>query len=145
MTKSPKLYMADTGLLLYLLSIRTQEDLFQSPLLGSIWETFVFNELRKKQIRESGHWSLFFWRDRSKEIDFLIHRGGRFDLIEVKWSERPTTGDTIAFQEVASLVGKESIASKTIVCRALNPFPLRDGVHATPLREHVTSMDRGTK
>lgn len=40
-TKSPKLYLADTGLLCALLNIRSVADLGQSPAIGAIWETFV--------------------------------------------------------------------------------------------------------
>jgi predicted AAA+ superfamily ATPase len=39
--KSPKLYLADTGVLCALLNIRTLEDLRQAPAAGAVWETFV--------------------------------------------------------------------------------------------------------
>jgi hypothetical protein len=39
--KSPKLYLADTGLLCALLNIRSEEALRQSPAVGAVWETFV--------------------------------------------------------------------------------------------------------
>src|SRR5262249_40016379 len=35
--KSPKLYLADTGLLCALLNIRTVEDLRQTPATGAVW------------------------------------------------------------------------------------------------------------
>ena len=135
-TKSPKLYLSDTGLLLYLLNIRNLDDLSQSPLVGSIWETFVFNELRKKQIHAFGEWSLFFWRDRKKEIDFLIHRGGRFDLIEVKWSEIPRQRDANAFSLVADIIGREKIASQTIICRTPNPYPMGEDTIVTSISDY---------
>lgn len=42
LTKSPKLYFMDTGLLCYLLGITTTDGLSQSPFKGAIWETFCF-------------------------------------------------------------------------------------------------------
>jgi predicted AAA+ superfamily ATPase len=40
--KSPKLYLADTGLLCTLLNVGSAEALRESPAAGAIWETFVF-------------------------------------------------------------------------------------------------------
>jgi len=136
-TKSPKLYFADTGLLLYLLNVRSVEELDRSPLLGSLWETYVFAELRKKDERESGAASLYFWRDRGREIDFLRHRGGNYDLIEVKWSEHPSPEDTRAFADFAAIAGAKRILSRTLICRAPNRFPLPGGIEAVPVEEAV--------
>lgn len=134
-TKSPKLYFADTGLLLYLLNVRSVDELDRSPLLGSIWESFVFGELRKKEEREGGSWSLHFWRDRGKEIDFLRHRGGRYDLIEVKWSEHPSPDDTRAFADFEAIAGSKRILTRMLICRAPNRFPVPGGIVAVPLEE----------
>ena len=63
--KSPKLYLADTGLLCALLNIRSVEALQQSPAVGAVWETFVFAQLRDRERRGGRTGSLFFWRDRT--------------------------------------------------------------------------------
>ena len=44
--KSPKIYLADTGLLCALLNIRSADALRESPAAGAVWETFVFAQLR---------------------------------------------------------------------------------------------------
>ena len=65
-----------------MLNISSAEELLNSPMLGAIWETFIFSELRKKYF---GAWDIWFWRDRQGiEVDFLFHKGGTFDLLEVK-------------------------------------------------------------
>jgi hypothetical protein len=33
--------------------------------------------------------SLFFWRDRAREVDFVVDVGGRLELFEAKWTEVP--------------------------------------------------------
>jgi predicted AAA+ superfamily ATPase len=129
-TKSPKLYLADTGVLISLLNIRDMDDLLRSPLLGSIWETYVFSELRRRQTARDGSWSIHFFRDRSVEVDFLVHRGGRFDLFEAKWTEHPARRDLEGFAGASKNLGEESIASRTVVCRTPHPFPLEDGAWA---------------
>jgi predicted AAA+ superfamily ATPase len=137
MTKSPKIFFADTGLLLFLLNIQTLDDFLKSPLLGNIWETFVFAEIRKAQVRNSGSWSLHFWRDRHKEVDFLIHRGGRFELIEVKWSENPSPHDAARLEQVANVVGNKRVIRTSIICRTPNRYPITPAVEALPLIDYV--------
>ena len=60
--KSPKLYIADTGLLCALLNIRSEEALRQSPAASAVWETFVFAQLRDRERHAGRTGSLFFWR-----------------------------------------------------------------------------------
>ena len=84
--KSPKLYLSDTGLLCALLNIRTEEVLRQSPAVGAVWETFVFSQLRDRERRAERTGSLFFWRDRTREVDFVVDTGGRLELFEAKWT-----------------------------------------------------------
>lgn len=135
-TKSPKLYFTDTGLLLYLLNVLTVEDLLRAPLLGSVWESFVFSELRKKQVAATGQWSIHFFRDRALEVDFLISRGGVHELIEVKWAEDPAKRDTASLEAVARVLGPENVARKTLICRTPNPYPLESGVEVTGIVEY---------
>lgn len=52
--KSPKLYFLDTGLLCYLLRIRTPEDLTLHSSRGAIFESFVVSELYKKAVMRVG-------------------------------------------------------------------------------------------
>ncbi len=58
--KSPKLHLADTGLLCALLNIRSEHELRQSPSAGAVWETFVFAQLRHRERRSGRARSLFF-------------------------------------------------------------------------------------
>ena len=60
--KSPKLYLADTGVLCALLNIRSEAALHESPAAGAVWETFVFAQLRGRERRAARAGSLFFWR-----------------------------------------------------------------------------------
>ena len=133
--KSPKLYLADTGLLCALLNIRSEEALRQSPAAGAVWETFVFAQLRDRERRAGRVGSLFFWRDRTREVDFLADVAGRLELFEAKWSEVPGTGDTVNLDFVRKAVGKSRIAGGAVVCRTPNSFPLANGFRAVPVTE----------
>ena len=133
--KSPKLYLADTGMLCALLNIRSTEALRQSPSAGAIWETFVFAQLRARERRASRTGSLFFWRDRTREVDFVVDIGGRLELFEAKWTEFPTESETVNLEFVRQVVGKARIASGAIICRARNSFPLSNGFRVLPVAE----------
>jgi predicted AAA+ superfamily ATPase len=133
--KSPKLYLADTGLLCTLLNLRSAEALRQSPARGQVWETFVFAQLRARERRGGRAGSLFFWRDRTREVDFVIDAGGRLELFEAKWTELPAAGDAVNLEFVRKAVGKSRIAGGTVVSRTPNSFPLGDGFRAVPVTE----------
>ena len=133
--KSPKFYLADTGLLCALLNIRSVDALRQSPAAGAIWETFVFAQLRGRERRAGRLGSLFFWRDRTREVDFVIDLGGRLELFEAKWTELPTDGDAVNLDFVRKVVGKSRVASGTVVCRTPNSFPLVNGFRALPVSQ----------
>src|SRR5438034_7514728 len=130
--KSPKLYLADTGVLCTLLHIRSVDALRQSPAAGAIWETFVFAQLRGRERRTGRLGSLFFWRDRTREVDFVVDVGGRLELFEAKWTELPTDGDAVNLDYVRKVVGKSRVASGAVVCRTPNSFPLGNGFRALP-------------
>lgn len=133
--KSPKLYLADTGLVCALLNIRSEADLRDSPAAGAVWETFVFAQLRARERRAGRVQSLFFWRDRTREVDFVVDVAGRLELFEAKWAEIPAAGDAVNLDFVRNVVGKTRIAGSAIVCRAAHGYPLADGVRALPVTE----------
>lgn len=133
--KSPKLYLADTGLLCALLNIRSEEALRSSPSAGAVWETFVFAQLRGRERRAGRTGSLFFWRDRTREVDFVADVGGRLELFEAKWTEIPDAGDTANLEFVRRELGKSKVASASVVARTPNGFPLPNGLRAIPVTE----------
>ena len=133
LVKSPKLYLCDTGLLCALLNISSVDELLRSPHVGAIWETLVFNELRKTLDREDAGPGLFYWRDRKTEVDFLRHKGGRFTLWEAKWSEFPDARDTAGLVRVRAELGATQVDGASVVCRAPASFALGDGLRARGL------------
>ncbi len=133
--KSPKLYLADTGLLCALLNIRSEEALRQSPAAGAIWETFVFAQLRDRERRAGRVGSLFFWRDRTREVDFLVDVARRLELWEAKWAEIPAATDTVNLDFVRNIVGKPRISGGGLICRTPNSYPLSNGFRIVPVTE----------
>ena len=85
LVKSPKLYFLDTGLLCYLLGIRSPGDLWRHYARGAIFEAFVFAELLKARRHARREADLWFWRDAAgHEVDFVIGNGDRLLAVEAK-------------------------------------------------------------
>jgi uncharacterized protein len=83
--KTPKIYFHDTGLLCYLLGIRSKEDLELHFAKGNIFENLVVSEMYKNGINNTTRSKLYFWRDKSQnEVDLIIETGTTLDAIEIK-------------------------------------------------------------
>ncbi|MCH3967276.1 MAG: ATP-binding protein [Atopobiaceae bacterium] len=106
LTKTPKLYFYDTGLLCYLLGIKTLEQLLVHPMLGAVFENLVIAERMKRHLNGGDEPELCFYRDDSKvEVDLLdLTDAASPELMEIKSSEtyRPrfarhlgTVGETL--------------------------------------------------
>jgi len=85
LTKSPKVYLRDTGLLHHLLNIASMEELDNHPIRGVSWETFVIEDLLRREKLVHPHSQFYFWRTAvGAELDLLIERGAKRFAIEVK-------------------------------------------------------------
>lgn len=129
--KSPKLYFHDTGLLCFLLGL-DEESLSRSPLLGAIWETFVYSELRKQvHLPEKQSQTLWFYRDaQGREIDFLRVHHAHIDLFECKWAEQPDERWFKPLQETHQHLGGSRAhhpGKRILVCRTPTNYQ-KDGV-----------------
>ena len=83
--KRPKLHFLDTGLVCYLLGIRSAQTLASHPLRGAIFESFVVSELIKSFEHRGVEAPLYHWRDATgHEIDILADLGDRLVPVEVK-------------------------------------------------------------
>ncbi len=85
LVKSPKIYFWDTGLLCWLLGIRSEDQLATHALRGAIFENYVIAELSKYDYANGDVPSFYYWRDQSGlEIDLLAERAGRLMPVEIK-------------------------------------------------------------
>ena len=133
LVKRPKLFLREAGLAAFLCGVHSAEELAASPLAGALWETLVCAELRRAQLNHRGGWHFQFWRDRAREADFLLHRGGTFRLADAKWTQQPRPRAASALRKVAALLPPDTVRAMSIFCRAPNPYPLGGGVAAEPL------------
>ena len=96
LVKTPKLHFVDSGLVCYLLGIRSAEQLRNHPLRGSVFETWVVSEILKARAARGMSQGLSFFRDRKGvEVDLVVQAGPFFLAVEAK-SGRTVAGDFFA-------------------------------------------------
>ncbi len=99
--KSPKVYIADCGLLHALLGIATLDDLLGHPKAGASWEGFLMAQVT--QHLGARREECFFWAThQGAELDLLVVRGKRRIGFEWKRNEAPdvTPSMRIAMQDL---------------------------------------------
>lgn len=88
LTKTPKIYFYDTGLLCYLLGIEEWSQLETHPLRGAIFENLVVAELIKNRYNADKQPNIYFYRERTgKEVDIIQEQPDGLQLYEVKASK----------------------------------------------------------
>jgi hypothetical protein len=124
--KSPKVYLRDTGLLHHLLNISSIEELENHPVHGASWETFVIEDLTRREKLRYPHSQFYFWRTAAgSEADLVIERGSKRFAIEVKAGR----GDKRHLARVLEQVAADLRATRVwILDQAEGTEPLRPKV-----------------
>jgi predicted AAA+ superfamily ATPase len=85
LTKAPKVYLRDSGLLHHLLNIATAEQLADHPSRGASWEGFVIEDLlRREKLAHPGSQGHFWRTAAGAEIDLVLDRPHERVAVEVK-------------------------------------------------------------
>ncbi|MFW6012508.1 MAG: ATP-binding protein [bacterium] len=88
--RSPKVYLADPGLLHALLGVGTKHELLGHPKVGASWEGFALGEVVRTL---AVPWDrCYFWAThQGAELDLLVIRGGKRLGFELKRTSAPRT------------------------------------------------------
>ncbi len=106
LVKTPKLHFFDSGLVCWLLGIRSATQLREHPLRGAIFETWVASELKKWFVHRGHAPLLSFYRDRKgAEVDLVVEDGRSLIAIETK------SGRTVATDFFTGLDVLERLAA----------------------------------
>ena len=107
--KSPKIYLADSGLACHLLGVDSQAELAKSPFQGALFEGFVASEIIKAQANAGRRRELYYFRDeQGLEVDFLMPgRSGAMVLVECKASRTVTPAMALPMQRLAEALRKK--------------------------------------
>lgn len=107
--KSPKVYLADSGLACHLLGIESAAELAKSPFLGALFEGFIAAEIVKAQTNRGLRPELYYFRDeQGLEVDFLLPRkGGSVALVECRAARTVTPAMAAPMQRLAEALKKK--------------------------------------
>ena len=146
--KSPKLYFRDTGLCSYLTRWLTPDTLKSGAMAGSMFETFVINEILKSYTNEGLDYDfdVFYYNGRDKkkrttdgvteevdgEIDLIIQEGEMLHPVEIKMSTMPKAIMASEFDVLDGIPDKKR-GLGAIICLIDRKLYLRDNLVALPL------------
>ena len=114
LTKTPKVYFYDVGLVCYLLGIETAQQLAHHPLRGAIFENMVVCDMLKERYNKGLDKNIMFYRDKVREVDILQEEAGRLHAYEVKVAER-FHSDFIKSLDYLKALLKDDLLSMNIV------------------------------
>lgn len=132
---APKVYLADSGLLHALLSLRTLDDLHEHPKVGASWEGFALTQVLRRTGARSDE--AFFWATHGgAELDLLLVRGNRRLGFEFKRTSAPSLTPSMR-----TALADLDLASLHVVVPGRESFPLSGRVTAIGI-ERLASLPR---
>lgn len=125
--KSPKVYVADSGLLHTLLQLEAREDLEGHPKVGASWEGFALREVVERLGARPEE--IYFWATHAgAELDLLIVRGRRRFGFELKRTAAPRVTPSIR-----TALDDLRLDRVDVVYPGEKTFPLAERVRAVAL------------
>ena len=133
LTKSPKLYFADTGFCAWLGGWDSARVLQHGAMSGAILETWAYGQLRRSFANRGIRPQLSYYRSSNgAEIDFVLERQGKIYPIEVKRSSASKLSDLRAAETMPLAPGMERCPG-IVLCTAQEILPLGKGSYAYPI------------
>ncbi len=136
LTKTPKIFFMDVGLVCHLTRWTTPEQLRLGAAAGHVFETFVVSEVLKSHMNAGKNLrDITFYRDAKKrEIDLLVQDGHTLHPIEVKMAATVGRDAVKNFSRLECLPGYE-VGFGHVVCQTPEPYLITREVQAIPVWE----------
>jgi len=138
-TKAPKLYFLDCGLVCYLTGIKDKEHLIKGPMAGALFENYCLQETVKLYYNRGERAPLYYMRtNNGLEIDLLIERAFNvFIPVEIKFQKTPQASMGSNILRFKKLFSDFFVADGIIVSLADKSVPLHADVSALPFEEYL--------
>jgi predicted AAA+ superfamily ATPase len=147
LVKSPKVYIADSGLACHLLGIASAAELARSPFRGALFEGFIAAEIVKAQANAGRRREIYHFRDeQGLEVDFVVPgRNRRLSLVECKAGRTVTPAMAAPLQRLARAITARTAGADPrlfLVHEAprdgVATSAVLRGVHALPWQDFLT-------
>ncbi len=138
LTKSPKIYLRDSGLLHHLAGLRDPAELATWNRRGASFEGLVIEELIRRATLERPGTEAYFWRTSAgAEVDLLLVHGRRITPIEIKLGVEIRPPSLAAMRQCMSDLGLER---GYVVSGASEPRKLGRGIEVLPWAELASGV-----
>ena len=132
--RSPKVYIADSGVLHALLGLTDRTDVMSHPKVGASWEGFVIQQI--VQLMRAPSEQCFHWSTHTgAELDLLVLDGSKRYGFEVKRSEAPRL--TKSMRSAVETLGLDRL---DVVHAGTQRYRLAERVRALPAGELVGTL-----
>ena len=134
LTKTPKLYFMDTGLVCHLTRWTTPDQLRNGAVAGQVFETFVVSEVLKSYMNAGANLhDVWFYRDSKKrEIDVVIQDGHILHPVEIKTNALVKKDAIKSFSCLEGMEGYE-LGFGHVICQTPEPYYVARNVQVVPV------------
>lgn len=141
-TKSPKIYFSDIGIVCYLTGIRDKAHLLQGPMSGALFENFCIQEAVKVFFNKGQCPRLYYLRmGNNLEIDLLIEGEAQSLIpVEIKLSKTPSIGMGSNISRFRNLFSAFDIRKGFIVSLTEQTVPLSKELTAITFDDYMKEI-----
>ncbi|MCY4158088.1 MAG: ATP-binding protein [Bacteroidetes bacterium] len=139
LVRMPKLHFYDSGLVCWLLGIRSPDQLQVHPLRGAIFESWVVSEFVKQHTNQGETTgALSFYRDQNgAEVDLLIQGQSQIGFIEAKFTKTASRSLLSGLKRVHRHFIETPYECSAVLVYGGNQSQHRKDGHIIPWREAV--------
>ena len=141
-TKSPKLYFLDCGLVCYLTGIKDKDHLIKGPMAGALFENFCIQETVKLYFNRGERAPLYYMRtNNGLEIDLLIERAFNvFVPVEIKFQKTPHASMGSNILRFKKVFPDFLVTEGIIVSLTDKSLPLHADIKALPFETYLKKV-----
>jgi hypothetical protein len=133
LTKSPKIFIRDSGLLHALHGITTFNDLLRHPVYGASWEGYVVENI----LSLAADWKASFYRTSSgNEMDLVLDKGRLRIAVECKASSTPEI--TRGFRQALTDL---QVTEAWVIAPVREAYPAGAGITVAPLPRFLANLE----
>jgi len=141
-TKSPKIYFLDCGLVCYLTGLKDMDHLIKGPMAGALFENYCIQETLKIYFNNGKQPQLYYLRTNNNlEIDLLIEISFQKIIpVEFKLNKTPNSRMADNINRFKKLFSKFDIDQGWLVSLSEQTFPLNRQTVAINFADYVQKL-----
>lgn len=137
-TKSPKIYFIDCGLVCYLCGIRDEKYLLDGLMSGPLFENYVIGETIKAFFNFGRRPNIFYVRTHNDiEIDLIIENNLHVFPVEIKLTKSPARQMAKPIEQYQNIFSQLDISKGRIVSLCDEKIPLTQNTAIEPLEDFL--------